>query len=258
MNPLEIEFLGTGTSQGVPVIGCDCEICQSKNLKNKRLRSSVLIKSGNSYVVIDCGPDFRQQMLRSKCQRLNAVVLTHEHMDHISGLDDVRPFNFKTKLDMPVYCTKRVENRLKEQFSYAFSAEKYPGSPGFEIININSNENFKIGNQRWTPILAQHGTWPVTGFRIQDFVYMTDISGISKLESQKILGSKVLVINALRKSKHVSHFSLDEAISYAKSTKVPEVYLTHASHQLGLHEEVSDSLPKGYYLAYDGLKIIIQ
>lgn len=258
MNRLEIEFLGTGTSQGVPVIGCDCEVCQSTIAKNKRLRSSVLVKSGNGSVVIDCGPDFRQQMLRSKCQHLDAVVLTHEHMDHISGLDDVRPFNFKTKLDMPVYCTKRVENRLKEQFSYAFSAEKYPGSPGFQIININSNENFKIGDEIWTPILAQHGAWPVTGFRIRDFVYLTDISGISHLESEKISGSKVLVINALRKSKHVSHFSLDEAISYAKSTKVPEVYLTHASHQLGLDKEVSNSLPEGYHLAYDGLKIIIQ
>ena len=258
MNSLKVEFLGTGTSQGIPVIGCSCDVCISSSKRDKRLRTSVLISYKEKNVIIDCGPDFRQQMLLAKCKKLDAVVLTHEHMDHISGLDDVRPFNFKTKLDIPVYCTKRVENRLKEQFSYAFSAEKYPGSPGFEIININSNDNFKIGNQIWTPVLAQHGTWPVTGFRIQDFVYMTDISGISKLESQKILGSKVLVINALRKSKHVSHFSLDEAISYAKSTKVPEVYLTHASHQLGLHEEVSNSLPKGYYLAYDGLKIIIQ
>ena len=137
MNSLKIDFLGTGTSQGVPVIGCGCEVCQSTMVKNKRLRSSVLIKSGNSSVVIDCGPDFRQQMLRSKCQQLDAVVLTHEHMDHIAGLDDVRPFNFKTKLDMPIYCTKRVADRLKEQFSYAFSAEKYPGSPCFEIIDIN-------------------------------------------------------------------------------------------------------------------------
>lgn len=258
MNSLKIDFLGTGTSQGVPVIGCGCEVCQSTMVKNKRLRSSVLIKSGNCSVVIDCGPDFRQQMLRSKCQHLDAVVLTHEHMDHIAGLDDVRPFNFKTKLDMPIYCTKRVADRLKEQFSYAFSAEKYPGSPCFEIIDINPNENFKIGEEIWTPILAEHGTWPVMGFRIRDFVYLTDISGISHLESKKILGSKVLVLNALRKSKHVSHFSLDEAVSFAKSMNVPEVYLTHASHQLGLDKDVNSSLPEGYYLAYDGLKITIQ
>ncbi len=258
MNSLKVEFLGTGTSQGIPVISCNCDVCLSLSKKDKRLRTSVLISYNEKNIIIDCGPDFRQQMLVAKCKKLDAIVLTHEHMDHISGLDDVRPFNFKTKKDMPVFCTKRVETRLKEQFSYAFSSNKYPGSPGFIITNISYESTFIVGGQTWIPILAQHGTWPVLGFRINDFVYLTDVSGMTSNEFKKILGSKVLVINALRKENHISHFSLDEALSFAKSSQIPKVYFTHLSHKMGLNAEINEILPDGVSLAYDGLKIIIE
>ena len=255
MTELSLTFLGTGTSQGVPVIGCNCEVCSSDDLKDKRLRSSVLIQSPKANVVIDCGPDFRQQMLRVICNKLDAVVLTHEHMDHVAGLDDVRPFNFITRSDMPVYCTDRVLQRLKVQFSYAFAVDKYPGSPGFDPHLIKANEDFVIGDQSWKAILARHGTWPVMGYRINDVVYLTDVNGISDESMDHLIGAKVLIVSALRKEPHVAHYALSEAIAMAKKSKIPQVYFTHFSHLMGLHAIESKSLPKGMAFAHDGLKI---
>jgi phosphoribosyl 1,2-cyclic phosphate phosphodiesterase len=215
----------------------------------------VLISTSTTKVLIDCGPDFRQQMLRTDHTRLDAVVLTHEHMDHVAGLDDLRPLIFAQNQPMQLWTTDRVEKRLREQFAYAFSAQRYPGAPEFELNRIEPATEFTIGDQVWIPILGQHGTWPVLGYRIGDIVYLTDVSGMHKLEQDKIRGAKVLVVNALRKTPHISHFSLDEAVEFARETEVPKVYFTHISHQMGLHREVNAELPRGMELAYDGLKL---
>ncbi|MDG1252962.1 MAG: MBL fold metallo-hydrolase [Schleiferiaceae bacterium] len=258
MTPIELEFLGTGTSGGVPLIGCDCPVCTSSDLHNHRLRSSVLIRCSKTSVVIDCGPDFRQQMLRCSQRTLDAIVLTHEHMDHVAGLDEVRPLNYQQKVDMPIFCTDRVANRLKQQFSYAFGADKYPGAPGLRLETIYPNQSFKVAGVEWIPILGQHGTWPVMGFRIADLVYLTDVSAMAEDQVALIRGAKVLVLNALRKTSHVSHFSLDEAKAFAQECAVPEVYFTHISHQMGDHAEVENSLPSHMHLAYDQLRLTIQ
>ena len=255
MRLFSLTFLGTGTSQGVPVVGCPCDVCQSLDNKDQRLRSSVLIQSEGAQVVIDCGPDFRQQMLREGVKRVDSIVLTHEHMDHVAGLDDVRPFNFMMKQDMPVFATERVQNRLKQQFAYAFAANKYPGSPGYELRTVVENQAFQIADQTWMPILGQHGTWPIMGYRIGDLVYLTDISGMKLEQIDYIKGAKILIVNALRRTKHVAHFNLEEAIEFAISTEVEQVYLTHASHHLGTHQGISEELPSHIKLAYDGLKL---
>lgn len=204
-------------------------------------------------MLIDCGPDFRQQMLRSAHTNLDAVVLTHEHMDHVAGLDDLRPLIFARNQPMQLWATERVERRLREQFAYAFSAKRYPGAPEFSLQRMRPNEVFRIADQEWIPILAEHGTWPVLGFRIGAIVYLTDVSGMAEEEQSKIHGALILVVNALRKTKHVSHFSLDEAIAFARETQVPNVYFTHISHQMGLHAVEDRQLPRGMHLAYDGL-----
>jgi len=222
---------------------------------DRRLRASVLISTQNAKVLIDCGPDFRQQMLRSEHAHLDAVVLTHEHMDHVAGLDDLRPLIFAQNQPMQLWTTDRVEKRLREQFAYAFSARRYPGAPEFELKRIELGAEFTIGDQVWVPILGQHGTWPVLGFRIGNLVYLTDVSGMDQPEKEKIRGAEVLVVNALRKTPHISHFSLDEAIEFARETGVSKVYFTHISHQMGLHHEVNAELPRGMELAYDGLKL---
>ena len=257
MTPIELEFLGTGTSGGVPLIGCDCPVCTSEDSRNLRLRSSVLIRYGKTSVAIDCGPDFRQQMLRCGQKTLDAIVLTHEHMDHVAGLDEVRPLNYQQKADMPIYCTERVAQRLKQQFAYAFAVDKYPGAPGLTLETIGANQPFEIGEMPWTPILGKHGTWPVMGFRIGDMVYLTDVSAMEVDQVERICGAKILVVNALRKTPHVSHFSLDEAVRFAQSCAVPEVYFTHISHQMGDHAEVEASLPPSMHLAHDGLRLTI-
>jgi phosphoribosyl 1,2-cyclic phosphate phosphodiesterase len=255
MTAISLEFFGSGTSQGVPIIGCSCAVCTSSDTKDRRLRASVLISTPSAKVLIDCGPDFRQQMLRSNHTHLDAVVLTHEHMDHVAGLDDLRPLIFASNQPMHLWATERVEQRLREQFAYAFSAQRYPGSPEFEMHRIELGQTFDVGGQKWVPILGQHGTWPVLGFRIGPIVYLTDLSGMEEVERQKISGAQVLVVNALRMTKHISHFSLEEAIEFAALTKVPNVYYTHISHHLGVHSQVAPQLPSGMHLAYDGLVV---
>ncbi len=255
MTPIQLEFLGTGTSGGIPLIGCTCPVCTSSDARNIRLRSSALIRYGTQAVLIDCGPDFRQQMLRAGQTHLDAVVLTHEHMDHVAGLDEVRPLNYRQRADMSIYCTERVEKRLKQQFAYAFAEDKYPGAPGLQLIAIEPGTPFTLGGMLWTPILGQHGTWPVLGFRVGDLVYLTDVSAMNTEEVAKINGAKTLVVNALRHEPHVSHFSLKEAQDFARLTGVSQTYFTHISHQMGDHLATESHLPQGMFIAYDGLTL---
>lgn len=253
---MKVTFLGTGTSQGVPVIACNCQVCLSKDLKDKRLRSSIMIKSGETTVVIDSGPDFRYQMLRENVQNLDALIFTHEHKDHIAGMDDVRAFNYKQQAALDIYASENVQNALKREFYYVFSDFKYPGIP---LINLNTIaiEQFKIGDIEFTPIEVMHYKLPVLGFRINDFTYITDAKTVSEQEIEKIRGSKVLVINALQREKHISHFTLQEAIDFVQLIAPEKAYLTHISHKLGKHEEISKELPQNIELAYDGLQIDI-
>jgi phosphoribosyl 1,2-cyclic phosphate phosphodiesterase len=251
---LKVTFLGTGTSQGVPLIACKCEVCKSTNAKDKRLRSAIMVQTKNTAIVIDTGPDFRQQMLREQVEQLDAVVFTHEHKDHIAGLDDVRAFNFIQRKHIDVYSTKRVQEAIKREFAYIFAEDKYPGIP---LINLHeiALSPFKIKDVELIPIEVMHYKMPVLGFRIADFTYITDAKSISEKEKEKIKGSKVLVLNALRKEEHISHFTFQEAIDLAKELDVEQAYFTHISHQLGLHEEVSAELPSNIFLAYDGLML---
>lgn len=252
---MEISFLGTGTSQGVPVIACPCTVCNSNDYKDNRLRCSIMVSYHGKTFVIDSGPDFRQQMLREKVQDIDGIVFTHEHKDHVAGLDDVRAFNFRHKKDMPIYCSDLVEIGLKKEFSYIFNSNPYPGIPKVNLIKINKNTPFKLANKTWIPIEVMHHKLPVLNFRIDDFAYITDANYISDLEFEKLKGVKTLVINALRKEEHISHFTLQEALEIIKNLKVENAYLTHISHQLGLHEEVEKELPPHVKIAYDGLKI---
>jgi len=253
---LKITFLGTGTSQGVPVIACNCEVCTSADHRDKRLRTSVLIEAEEKVIVIDSGPDFRYQMLRAKVQHLDAIVFTHEHKDHTAGLDDIRAFNYKQQGPVDVYANLRVQEALKREFFYIFERFKYPGIPQLTLHTI-SNEPFNIGNLRFIPIEVMHYKLPVLGFRINDFTYITDAKTVSDTEKEKIKGSKILVINALQKQEHISHFTFDEAIAFAESIGAEKTYLTHISHRLGKHADVSSILPPNVELAYDGLEITI-
>lgn len=253
---MTVTFLGTGTSQGVPVIACHCPICTSADPRDQRLRSSVMLSLNDRNVVIDTGPDFRQQMLRAQVQRLDGVVFTHEHKDHIAGLDDIRAFNYFQREKMNVYCTEAVEIALKREFAYAFSDFKYPGIPEIELNRI-TNSSFDVAGMTLTPIEVMHMKMPVYGYRIGDFTYITDANYISDSEKEKIKGSKVLVLNALRREKHPSHYTLDEALALVEELQPEQTYFTHISHQLGLHEEVSKELPTNVHLAYDGLTITI-
>lgn len=251
-----VTFLGTGTSQGVPIIACECEVCRSQNPKDNRLRSSVLIESAEAKIVIDSGPDFRQQMLRENMKTLDAVVFTHEHKDHIAGLDEVKAFNFFNKMRMPVYATERVQKALHREFAYIFAEEKYPGIPEIDLHTI-TDKAFHIKDIELLPIDVLHFKLPVKAFRIKDFTYITDANSISEVEKEKIRGSKIIVINALRKELHVSHFTFSQAIELIQELQPEKAYFTHISHQLGLHEDVSKELPDFIELAYDGLKIEI-
>lgn len=253
---MDITFLGTGTSQGVPVIACNCKVCDSGNDKDKRLRSSVMVEDDGIVIVIDTGPDFRQQMLRCNVKKVDAVVFTHEHKDHIAGFDDIRAFNFVLKRKMDVYVSAAVEQAIYREFPYIFFEEKYPGVPEINLHIINDT-SFLAAGIIITPIKTLHYKMPVLGFRIKDFTYITDANFISESEKEKIKGSKVLVLNALRKEKHISHFTLKEALDLIEELKPDKAYLTHISHQLGLHDIVEKELPANIHLAYDGLKIKI-
>jgi phosphoribosyl 1,2-cyclic phosphate phosphodiesterase len=249
---LKITFLGTGTSQGVPVIGCACKVCQSVDKRDKRLRSSVLVEQGDQVVVIDTGPDFRQQMLRSGATSLNAVLFTHEHRDHISGLDDIRAFNYIQKSPMDVYGEERVLRALVSGFPYVFAEKKYPGIPQVRIHKITTHP-FHIGRMEVIPIRLMHYRLPVLGFRMGDFAYLTDGNYIPEKEKKKLLGVKHLVINALRKETHISHFTLSEAITLIKELSPQKAYLTHISHQMGPSSDLERELPENIQAAYDGL-----
>lgn len=253
---MKVTFLGTGTSQGIPVIACSCDICFSSDPKDSRLRTSVLIESDNTSVVIDSGPDFRQQMLREKTKKLDAIVFTHEHKDHIAGMDDVRAFNYFQKKKMPIYATQRVQQALKREFAYVFSDEKYPGIPEVELVEI-TDMPFKINDLNFIPIDVKHLNMPVKAYRIGDFTYITDANYISETEKEKIIGSKIIVVNALRHEKHVSHYNFKEAIELIEELKPEKAYFTHISHQLGKHTDVSKLLPPFIEIAYDGLQIVI-
>jgi phosphoribosyl 1,2-cyclic phosphate phosphodiesterase len=251
-----ITFLGTGTSQGVPVIACGCEVCTSTDSRDKRLRSSILVESDSTTVVIDSGPDFRYQMLRANVQKLDALVFTHEHKDHVAGMDDIRAFNYKQQGPMDIYADSRVQTTLKREFPYVFDEHKYPGIPRVNLHTIGV-QPFTVGDILLTPIEVMHYRLPVLGFRINDFTYITDAKTIAESEKQKLKGSKILVLNALQKQEHISHFTFQEAIDFAQEIGAETTYFTHISHRLGKHADVSAELPQGIELAYDGLKISV-
>lgn len=250
----KFNFLGTGTSQGVPVIACDCEVCMSKNSKDKRLRCSILVSIDNENYIIDTGPDFRQQMLINNLKSLKGVLFTHEHKDHVAGLDDIRAFNFVEKRNMEVYCSYQVEEALRREFHYVFTNIDYPGVPK---VNINRIENkpFEVDGIPVIPIQVMHYKMPVLGFRFEDFTYITDAKTISCEEREKIRGTKILVVNALRKEAHISHFNLEEALAFIEDISPERAYLTHISHLFGTHEEIEKLLPDNVYVAFDGLVI---
>lgn len=251
---LTITFLGSGTSSGVPMIACDCEVCTSPDKKDKRLRSSILVQSPTTTLVVDTGPDFRYQMLRREVTHLDAIIYTHPHKDHMAGLDDVRAFNFRTGRPMDIYADSLTEEALRRDFYYAFSDTRYPGIPQLDLHTITL-EPFIVGDIPVTPILVWHMKMPVMGFRFGNFTYITDANRIDEAEKEKIRGSEVLVLNALRRQKHISHFTLGEAIDLVKELDVPTAYFTHISHQLGRHQPVEAELPPGMHLAWDGLVI---
>lgn len=253
---MKVTFLGTGTSQGIPLIGCKCVVCSSSDPKDKRLRVSVLIETGNNHFVIDTGPDFRQQMLRENVTKIDAVLFTHEHKDHIAGLDDIRAYNYILKRKMDIYASENVQNALKREFAYIFDESQYPGIPQLNLHTIE-NTPFKIKEISIIPIRAYHFKMPVFGFRIGDFTYITDANLIPEKEKEKIKGSKVIVINALRREPHISHFTLQQAVELMHELKPAKAYFTHISHQLGLHEVVNKELPGFIELAYDGLQVMI-
>lgn len=251
---MKITFLGTGTSQGVPVIGCQCEICKSLDFRDKRLRSSIHIEVNEKSLVIDTGPDFRSQMLREGIKRLDAVFFTHEHKDHTAGLDDIRPFNFAQQMDIPIFGREQVLNQIRREFAYIFSSKKYPGTPQVETVQID-DEPFTFEGITITPIPVLHYNLPVLGFRIGNFTYITDANFIPDSSIDLIRGSEIVILNALQKTPHISHFTLNEAIEMSHILGGKQTYFTHISHKLGTHSDVEKELPDGIFLAHDGLQL---
>jgi len=254
---LKVTFLGTGTSQGVPVIACRCRVCTSTDVRDNRLRSSIHIAQNNNSFVIDSGPDFRQQMLRSKIVDLTALIFTHEHKDHVAGMDDIRAFNYILEKKIDVYASQRVQDALKREFPYIFQDFKYPGVPQVNL-HLIENKPFTIEGLEFIPIEVMHYKLPIFAYRFHDFSYVTDANFISEEEKEKIKGSEILVLNALRREKHVSHYNLEEALQLIEELKPGKTYLTHISHQLGLHTEVEKELPENVFLAYDGLELEVK
>lgn len=252
---MKITFLGTGTSQGIPVIGSNHPVCLSNNPKDKRLRVSVMLQWEDYTYVIDCGPDFRQQMLTNNVKQLHGILFTHEHADHTAGIDDIRPFFFRQG-DIPIYAHKRVIGELKRRFNYIFAVkDRYPGAPAVQINEIINNQPFALHTKLVTPINAMHNRLQVFGFRVDDFAYLTDIKTVATAELKKLENLEVLVVNALREEAHHSHFNLKEALAFIASVNPKKAYLTHISHLLGFHDEVQQKLPKNVFLAYDNLQL---
>lgn len=253
---IRLTFLGTGTSQGVPMIGCDCAVCHSADRRDKRLRSSVMVEDDTTRVIIDSGPDFRYQMLRAGVKDIDAILLTHQHTDHIIGMDDVRAFNYFCQKSIEVYATEVVGGVVRRVFDYAFAENPYPGAPRITLHTLSTSA-FKVGTLEIIPIRGKHFTLPVTGYRIGSVAYLTDFNHIEEGELEKLRGVEVLVLNALRHTRHISHFSLPEAVEIARKVGAPATYFTHISHQLGLHAEQEPLLPAGMHLAYDTLTLEI-
>jgi phosphoribosyl 1,2-cyclic phosphate phosphodiesterase len=253
---VQATFLGTGTSQGVPVIACACAVCQSLDYRDKRLRSSVHLLVNGKSIVIDTGPDFRQQMLRENICQLDAVVFTHSHKDHVAGLDDVRAFNYLNQKDMPVYGTNEVFQQLKKEFYYAFEPVKYPGTPQLQLVEIN-DQPFEVAGIPLVPLPVMHLRMPVLGFRVGNFSYITDANYIPEETYERLRGTHTLVLNALQKEKHVSHFNLEEALEVARKVGAVKTYLIHISHKLGRHQDIERDLPPDVVLAYDGLTVTV-
>jgi phosphoribosyl 1,2-cyclic phosphate phosphodiesterase len=251
---VKITFLGTGTSQGVPVITCECPTCKSDDPHDKRLRTSLLLEKDDTVLLFDAGPDFRQQMLRENVRKLDAILLTHEHKDHIAGMDDVRAFNYRSQDAMDIYAMERVQNAVRSEYSYVFAEYKYPGIPRMRL-NTVTDSTFNVRGIPVHPLKVRHLHLEILAFRIGDFAYITDANYIPEETKERLFGVKYLVINALRKQKHISHFCLHEALDFIRELAPKKAYLTHISHQMGLHKEVNAELPPGIMLAYDGLKI---
>ena len=254
---MKVTFLGTGTSQGIPVIGCDCPTCQSEDKKDKRLRTSIMVEQGGKALVVDIGPDFRQQMLTAKVKKIDAILLTHEHTDHMIGLDDVRPFNFRYNMDMPVYAEQRVLTEIKKRFDYIFKTYPYPGVPKVILHEISKDESFEVEGFEVQPVEVLHYKLPVLGFRFDNFTYITDIKTIADEEIEKVKGTEILVVSALRKEEHLSHFTLEQALNFIQKIQPKKAYLIHLSHLMGKHEEVTKELPDNVEIAYDGLSFEI-
>jgi phosphoribosyl 1,2-cyclic phosphate phosphodiesterase len=251
---ISITFLGTGTSSGVPMIGCTCEVCTSTDPRDNRLRSSILVQSEKTTLVVDSGPDFRYQMLRAGVHHLDAIIFTHPHKDHVAGLDDVRAYNFFSRTPMQVYANEMTQAVLMREFPYAFTEARYPGVPEIHLNTIDLTP-FIVGDIPVTPVLVWHLRMPVLGFRFGSFTYITDANRVEEREKEKIRGTRVLVLNTLRKEKHISHFTLDEAVAVSQEIHPEQTYFTHLSHQMGKHADINAELPEGIELAYDGLRI---
>lgn len=254
---MKVTFLGTGTSQGVPVIGCTCDVCSSLDFRDKRLRTSILLEAGGQSFVIDTGPDFRQQMLRARVRRVDAVIFTHAHRDHTAGLDDIRAYNYLQRSEIPVYGSEQVLNQLRIEYAYAFADKAYPGIPRLRLHAIEDETAFQVNGVSFRPLPVMHLQLPVMGFRVNNFSYITDAKYIPPETIEKLEGTEVLVLNALQREQHISHFNLSEALAMVDTIKPRETYFTHISHKMGLHSDVAAELPDHVSLAYDGLEVSI-